>query len=153
MQVCEQYLTFPQHFAFDRLRFFHFYDHVSCCEYIGRCPSDLCTSGNVIDVKKIRPDTGTCFYSDLVTMIDRLLCRVGRQANPIFLWLDFLRASDVHYRSPLIACLTSSCSACAMSEAFWLDNNDSYRRSLCIWINCSKECAYKWNSTVLIAES
>ncbi len=99
MEVGEQQLTGAQHLALDRLRLFHFDDHIRSCKNLFSGFDDGRTSGHIVFIGKTGTKTGTRLNKNVVAVVNGFMGRVWRHSNAKFLGLDFGRASDFHVKS------------------------------------------------------
>jgi len=135
------------------LRLLHLHDHVSIREDLRRVCRDLGPCGDVIRILKASAVARAGIDQDMVSVRHGFARSGRRQAHAEFLWLDFLRAADLHGRSSL------SSSAVRM-RPFGRDCFDLYRETCEDFENFSDKPRLKWefvlnnrSSTTWIAPS
>jgi hypothetical protein len=98
VQVGEQDLVLAEHFPLDLLRLLHLHDHVVLGEDGLRIGDDLRPGLLVVGVGEARAETRAGLDRDGVAVGDVFAHRRRRQADAVFVLLDFLRDADAHDR-------------------------------------------------------
>ena len=100
VQIGEQHLSRPQPLALGGLRLLDLHDHLGPGEQLLGRGHDLRPRRRVIRVGKARTQTRAALDHHLMTMRQRLACRVRCHSDPEFLRLDFPWTSDLHLILP-----------------------------------------------------
>ena len=96
VEVGVEDLTFAQFGAFDRLRLLDLHHHLALSKNRIGSVDDLRASGDILFVGGTNAEAGTAFDPDLVPAHDQFASAFRRQADAIFVVLDFLGATDAH---------------------------------------------------------
>ena len=96
MEISIKDLAFAQLCPFDGLRFLDLHHHLALGENLVRRVDDLCTRFDILLVGRIDTAAGLSLDPDLIALDDQLLRTLRRQADAIFVVLDFLGATDTH---------------------------------------------------------
>jgi hypothetical protein len=96
VQVGVEDLPGAQHRALHGLRFLDFHDHLGARKDLGGCGHHLGTGGHVLRIGQV--DRGTCIvlHQHLMAMGRELAHAGRRQADTVFMVLDFLGYADEH---------------------------------------------------------
>jgi hypothetical protein len=96
MQVGVEDLAFAQLHPFGRLRFLDLHDHVGILEDFASRGSDLRAGGDIVGIRGTDAGAGIGLDQHGMAVRDIFADRSRRQADAIFVVLDFLRATDAH---------------------------------------------------------
>ena len=102
MEVGIEDLSFAQLLALDRLRFLDLHHHFALSENRIGAVDDLRARRHILLVGCVYAAAGLGFDPHLVTLHDELFHALRRQADAIFVVLDFLGAADEHWGELLI---------------------------------------------------
>ena len=98
MEIREQDLPFAQLRALLRLRFLDLHHQFAACKDRGGIGLDGCTSRFIIAVRRTDAEPGTGFDPDVVAMRGQFAHALGREADAVFVVLDFPDSTDTHDR-------------------------------------------------------
>ncbi len=90
-------LVLAQHRAFDRLGLLDLHHHLAFGEDLVRRVDDFCAGFDILRIGHIDPGTGVGFDPDFMALQHQLVRAFGRQADAVFVVLDFLGAADTHF--------------------------------------------------------
>ncbi len=108
MQIGEEDLILAQLHPFGRLRFLHLHDQLRLGEDFPRARRDLGADREIIGVACADAFAGAGFDCDLMAGGDEFACRIGREADAIFMNFDLLDDADPHGITSMIRKLVSN---------------------------------------------
>jgi hypothetical protein len=96
VEIGEQQVAAFQQRDFARLRLLHFHDHVALREHAGGIREDRRAGRDIVRVLEVDPEASTGLNRDGMASGNQFGDRRGRQADAIFVVLDFLGDANAH---------------------------------------------------------